>query len=154
VLRVYGGIENLLDCGAGDDRITGGSGADRILGGAGADRLRGGAGEDAFVFLWAAGATAATRDTILDFGVGTAARGDDVIDVSAIDANASVAGDQTFAFGGTTQNGVGFLWVEDSTTGSGSLVMGNTGGAQPLVIAVEDGASRAAADWLAGDFVL
>lgn len=153
-LRVYGGAENTLDGGAGYDTITGGSGVDRIIGGAGADRLRGGGGDDAFVFLWMTGAVLATRDTIFDFGVGTAARGDDVIDLSAIDADATIAGNQAFAFGGTTRKGVGYVWVEESTTSSGSLVMGNTGGAQPLVIAVEDGASRDAADWRASDFVL
>lgn len=154
VLRVYDGIENTLDGGAGDDAITGGSGADRIIGGAGADRLRGGGGDDAFVFLWMTGGTLAARDTIFDFGVGTAARGEDVIDLSAIDANATIVGNQAFAFGGTARKGVGYVWVEESATIGGSLVIANTGGPRPLVIAVEDGQSRDAADWREGDFVL
>ena len=153
-LRVYGGVENTLDGGAGDDTITGGSGADRIIGGSGADALRGGAGNDAFVFLWAAGGTPDIRDTIFDFGIGTAARGDDVIDVSAIDANVNRGGNQAFTFGGTTQTGVGRLWVEDDPDSSRSFVMANNGGVQPLVIAVEDWASRDASDWRASDFVL
>lgn len=153
-LIAVGGIENTLSGGNGDDTITGGTGADRIIGGSGADALRGGGGNDAFVFLWAAGATAASRDTILDFGSGTEARGTDLIDVSLIDADATIAGNQMFTFGGTTEKGVGFLWVEENPDTAGSLVMGNTGGPQPLVIAVEDWASRDATDWRADDFSL
>lgn len=154
ILRVYGGVENTLDGGAGDDTITGGIGADRIIGGPGADRLRGGGGNDAFIFLFADGVTPTPGDTIFDFGIGTAARGDDVIDLSRVDANANVAGNQAFVFGGTTQTGIGRVWVEENPDTAGSLVMANTGGAELLVIAVEDWASRDSSDWVRGDFVL
>jgi len=49
------------------DTISGGLGADRIDGGAGIDILTGGAGADTFVVA----GTAANRDTITDFTVGT-----------------------------------------------------------------------------------
>lgn len=153
ILRVYGAVENTLDGGTGDDVLIGGAGADRIIGGAGADTLRGAAGNDTFVFQWIAGATPDIRDTILDFGAG-GWRGDDMIVVSAIDANVNRAGNQAFAFGGTTQKGIGFLWVEDDPESSDSLVMANNGGMQPLVIAVADGSGRNASDWRADDFLL
>lgn len=151
VLRVYGGVRNTLDGGAGDDTITGGTGADRIIGGPGADTLRGGGGNDAFIFLFADGVAPSPRDTILDFGTGSAARGDDIIDLSRVDANVDIAGNQAFVFGGT---GVGQVWVEENPDTAGSLVMANTGGAELLMIAVEDWASRDASDWVRGDFVL
>ena len=146
-LRVIGGVENLLDGGAGDDTITGGSGNDRIIGGSGADLLRSGGGEDTFVYLWTTGVDLATRDTIRGFGFG-----DDVIDLSAIDANANRGGDQGFTFGGGT--GVGRAWVEDSATGNGSIIRANNGGVEQLYIAVEDGTGRDASDWSADDFLL
>ena len=154
ILRVYGGVENTLDGGAGDDTITGGSGADRIIGGPGADGLRGGAGNDAFIFLSADGVSPTPGDTIFDFGIGTASRGDDVIDLSAIDANVNRNGNQAFTFGGPTQTWTGRVWVEENPDTAGSLVMANIGGAELLVIAVEDWASRDASDWRASDFVL
>lgn len=146
-LRVYGGVENILNGGAGDDTLTGGAGNDRIIGGSGADQLRGAGGDDAFVYLWMTGGAVATRDAIFGFQ----AFGDDVIDLSAIDANVNRGGNQAFVFGGT---GVGRVWVEDSTTGSGSIVRANNGGPETLYIAVEDGAGRDASDWTADDFLL
>ena len=147
ILRVNGGVENVLNGGAGNDTITGGSGNDRIIGGSGADILRSGGGEDAFVYLWTTGIDLATRDTIRGFGFG-----DDVIDLSAIDANANQRGNQAFTFGGGT--GVGRAWVEDNATGTGSVIRANTGGAEQLYINVEDGTGRDAADWTADDFIL
>jgi len=147
ILRVDGGVENVLNGGAGNDTITGGSGNDRIIGGSGADILRSGGGEDAFVYLWTTGIDLATRDTIRGFGFG-----DDVIDLSAIDANANQRGNQAFTFGGGT--GVGRAWVEDNATGTGSVIRANTGGAEQLYINVEDGTGRDASDWTADDFLL
>lgn len=147
ILRVNGDVETTLNGGAGNDTITGGSGNDRIIGGSGADLLRSGGGEDAFVYLWTTGVDVATRDTIRGFGFG-----DDVIDLSAIDANANQRGNQTFTFGGGT--GVGRAWVEDSATGTGSIIRANNGGAEQLYIAVEDGTGRDASDWSADDFLL
>lgn len=153
IIRLIGPVGASIIGGTGDDTIAGGSGSDHITGGAGADMLRGGAGDDAFYFQWMAGGTPDIRDTILDFGSG-GWRGDDLIGLFAIDADATVAGNQAFTFGGTTQKGIGFLWVEENPDTAGSLVMANNGGAELLVIAVTDGDGRNASDWRADDFVL
>jgi len=58
-----------LTGGNGADTITGGAGVDRIVGGAGADTLFGGTGKDTFVFN-TGDSTAASYDTITDFGAG------------------------------------------------------------------------------------
>jgi Ca2+-binding RTX toxin-like protein len=81
-------VENVI-LGSGADRITA---ADNVQ-----NTMTGGAGADAFIFLTrtSSGATAATRDVILDF-----ARGSDIIDISVIDADTRVAGTQDFIFDG------------------------------------------------------
>jgi Ca2+-binding RTX toxin-like protein len=100
---ITGGAGNdLLDGGAGKDSLKGGAGADTLLGGAGVDTLDGGAGADDFVFTAATDSLPGALDTILGF-----VRGEDDIVVSAIDANASLAGDQAFVLdaGGTFSMG-------------------------------------------------
>ncbi|MEQ1651635.1 MAG: M10 family metallopeptidase C-terminal domain-containing protein [Hyphomicrobium sp.] len=84
---------------AGNDRVDGGAGNDYLLGGQGADILIGGAGADRFDFDYSADSrlTAATRDIITDF-----VRGQDKIDLSSIDANVRIAGNQTFAWIGAS----------------------------------------------------
>jgi len=98
VLSGLGGNDTILGL-AGNDTIAGGNGDDAITGGTGADTLSGGFGNDTFIYKAAneSGATTASRDTIVDFTAG------DKIDLSAIDANASIAGDQAFVMdaGGT-----------------------------------------------------
>jgi Ca2+-binding RTX toxin-like protein len=81
--------------GTGNDNLNGGAGADVLTGGAGADVLTGGTEADTFVFLAIGDSTAAIggRDTITDFESGV-----DKIDLSAIDANASLGGLQDFTF--------------------------------------------------------
>ena len=67
-----GGTGNdTLDGGAGKDTLNGGQGNDTLIGGWGADKMTGGAGADAFVFRDALDSTRASRDTIVDFTVGT-----------------------------------------------------------------------------------
>lgn len=82
-----------LEGAGGDDTMTGGSGADIIVGGAGSDRLTGGGGADRFVFNFTSeSAWASTnRDTITDFQKGL-----DRIDLSGIDANVQLGGNQAF----------------------------------------------------------
>lgn len=85
---------NVLNGGAGADKLYGGGGADVIIGGAGKDIMAGGASSDAFIFKTASEAGAGmNRDVITDFQKGV-----DKIDISAIDANGSAAGDGTFHF--------------------------------------------------------
>nr|WP_298095803.1 M10 family metallopeptidase C-terminal domain-containing protein [uncultured Shinella sp.] len=97
VNRLAGGAGNdLLSSGGGNDVLSGGNGNDTLQGGRGADTLTGGAGGDIFVFKTVADSTvaAAGRDTILDFSGATGDR----IDLSAIDANTLVSGDQSFIY--------------------------------------------------------
>src|SRR5262249_36858227 len=71
---------------AGNDTLVGGLRRDIMTGGAGADRFD-------FNAFTESGPTVATRDQIVDF-----VQGSDKIDLSTIDANTTVAGDQAFAF--------------------------------------------------------
>ncbi len=98
--KLYGNsAANLLTGGAGNDILSGDAGNDTIYGGLGADDLTGGTGSDTFVFKTLSDSTVAVagRDTIFDFS-GTAG---DKIDLSAIDANSAIAGDQAFTYLGT-----------------------------------------------------
>jgi Ca2+-binding RTX toxin-like protein len=96
--RIFGGAGNdVLIGGAGDDRLAGQNGDDVLIGGAGADRLYGGDGADRFVFQAITDSPVSGRDTIVDF---SAAQGDR-IDLSQIDANALLAGEQHFTFIGS-----------------------------------------------------
>jgi Ca2+-binding RTX toxin-like protein len=87
------GGNNVLTGGAGADTLIGGAGNDTLIGGAGADVLTGGADADTFVFNAIGDSSPTGADTITDFVHGT-----DVIDLSAIDANTSSSGNQTFAY--------------------------------------------------------
>ncbi|MFO1210686.1 MAG: calcium-binding protein [Amaricoccus sp.] len=79
---------------AGNDVLSGGAGNDRLIGGAGADRLNGGDGADSFAFVRPGDTASGTlRDVVLDFATGV-----DRIDVSAMDAKSTVAGNQAFAY--------------------------------------------------------
>lgn len=77
---------------AGADSLSGGGGNDTLLGGAGVDTLNGGTGADRFVFSSPSESLPTGRDVVLDF---SHAEGDK-IDLSGIDANSQVAGDQAF----------------------------------------------------------
>jgi Tol biopolymer transport system component len=81
----------------GADTISGGNGKDVIVGGPGPDVLRGGKGADTFVYLSLADSRPGKNDAILDFN---ATQGD-IIDLSAIDANAMKNGNQAFTFIGS-----------------------------------------------------
>ena len=99
---------NLISGWAGNDKVEGGAGidvlfgdggSDVLVGGADRDTLTGGAESDRFVFSAASdsGVGYAKADLITDF---SSAQGDK-IDLSAIDANPKVLGDQDFTFIGT-----------------------------------------------------
>ncbi|MFY8164106.1 MAG: peroxidase family protein, partial [Brevundimonas sp.] len=86
----------------GNDTIDGGDGNDRITGGAGIDRMTGGAGVDTFVFASKAeiGNDAAFLETITDFR--TAGSGNDILDLTRIDANETRGGRQGFDYANIT----------------------------------------------------
>lgn len=94
----FGG-DDRLEGGAGNDMLYGGAQNDTLVGGTGMDSMTGGNGADKFVYGSAAetGTGATTRDLIVDFNM---AEGDK-IDLSAIDANENLAGNQAFIFIGT-----------------------------------------------------
>jgi Ca2+-binding RTX toxin-like protein len=100
--KLFGGPgNNALYGGDGKDGIssgtTGGSHA-LIVGGAGADSLYGGPGQgqDTFAYTALSDSTVAAPDTIYEF-----VSGEDVIDLSGIDANSLAPGDQAFSWVGT-----------------------------------------------------
>jgi hypothetical protein len=91
---LVGGAKNdVIFGGAGNDQLFGLGGNDLIIGGGGTDQLRGGGGNDVFRLDNVFHSTVAAPDKILDFQ-----QGSDKIDVSGIDANTTVAGDQAFIF--------------------------------------------------------
>jgi Ca2+-binding RTX toxin-like protein len=86
-----GGGNDVLNGLDGNDSLDGGTGADSLTGGLGSDTSFGGGGNDLFIFnTLAESPFGPSRDSITDFTVG------DKIDVSAIDANPVVVGDQAF----------------------------------------------------------
>ncbi|TPE47859.1 calcium-binding protein [Amaricoccus solimangrovi] len=144
-LSVRGGDGNSLFGNVGDDTLLGSSGADRLIGGQGDDYLRGRGGEDEFVFK---AARSGERDQVADFHIG-----EDVIDLSDMDANAFRSGNQAFRFSGPDDwHGTGRVWLEDvgRTT---TLVHIDTGRTE-MTIALLDGREVHADDYGAGDFLL
>ncbi|WP_431861099.1 M10 family metallopeptidase C-terminal domain-containing protein, partial [Azospirillum sp.] len=100
-----GGANNsgnhILDGGDGNDTLDGGAWNDVLLGGAGRDSLVGGIGTDVFRFMTVQDSDS-VMDTIADF---SGAQGDR-IDLSYIDANPFVNGDQAFVFSTSGLTGV------------------------------------------------
>jgi Ca2+-binding RTX toxin-like protein len=107
---------NVIRGNSGNDLLYGRAGNDNLIAGAGRDVLVGGLGADRldvretspfssdyerdtvrYTSVLDSGTTAGTRDTIIGFDKGGSAT-DDRIDLSAIDANARVAGNQAFQF--------------------------------------------------------
>ena len=82
-----------LNGGYGTDTLNGGDGNDILNGGLGEDTLTGGAGSDTFAF---SSSLEADYDYITDFAAG------DKIDLSGIDANPVLPGDQAFSFIGAS----------------------------------------------------
>jgi Ca2+-binding RTX toxin-like protein len=117
--QLFGGNGNdQLNGGDGSDQLFGGSGNDSLNGGLGNDLLTGGAGKDFLTGLGGALAFdtfdynevidslpgAPTRDVITDF-IGNGNAAGDRIDLSTIDANALLAGNQAFIAGQLTYIG-------------------------------------------------
>jgi serralysin len=88
--------DDMLIGGDGNDRLDGGLGIDTLIGASGADVLFGGAGNDKFIYTNITDSAVGARDSITDF-----TSGQDVIDLSAIDADTIQAGDQAFSFIGS-----------------------------------------------------
>ncbi|MGZ8997520.1 MAG: M10 family metallopeptidase C-terminal domain-containing protein, partial [Allosphingosinicella sp.] len=119
--RVFGG--------GGNDVLTGGAGADILSGGLRGDTLTGGGGNDIFLYRSVAESNSTERDGIQDFNSG------DIIDLSKIDANSLVGGNQAFefigsaAFGGNGAADAGELRFENISLGGPIwLVQGDVNG--------------------------
>ena len=83
-----------LKGGDGNDDLRGGDGADNLIGGRGADEMRGGKGDDTFHFEYLGHSKpGSSRDRILDFE-----KGDDLIDLTEIDARTGASGNQKFKY--------------------------------------------------------
>lgn len=124
--RLGGGSgDDLLIGLAGKDTLDGGAGADTLVGGADADHLIGGEGADVFDYnaIAESGNGAAMRDLIADFVAGT-----DKVDLSTIDANTTVAGNNVFTYNATA--GAGF-------TGAGELIFHYEGEGDTAITVIE-----------------
>jgi Ca2+-binding RTX toxin-like protein len=99
-IQISGGWGNDTITGsASNDTIIGGGDDDNLIGGLGADQLTGGEGRDRFVFNTVAEiGQGISQDTILDFNSSL-----DIINLSAIDANTLIAGNQAFTFIGNSE---------------------------------------------------
>ncbi|MFM7475751.1 MAG: M10 family metallopeptidase C-terminal domain-containing protein, partial [Microcystis aeruginosa] len=108
-------LANSLTGGAGNDTLDGGDGNDTLIGGSGTDTMTDGAGNDIYRFLSVSDSAvgAGVRDVLTDFTPGI-----DKIDLSAIDANTTIAGDQAFTFvgtGGIVGGGIVNYFISGST---------------------------------------
>ena len=109
IIKGLAGYDILKGVG-GNDNIYGGNGNDELYGGAGADHLYGDDGSDKFIFTSKTESNTSIYDTIHDF-----VRGSDKVDLSAIDANETVSGDQSFTYrGSATGNTAGDLDYDSS----------------------------------------
>ena len=119
------GSDTLLG-GNGNDKLNGGSEGDDLAGGVGSDSQTGGTGADTFIIQALGDSTVAAtgRDMIQDF---THAQADN-IDVSGIDANAGLAGNQAFTFIGAVAFSGTAGELRSVVTGSSSIVSGDVNG--------------------------
>lgn len=122
---LFGGTgDDVLEGKAGKDVLMGGAGNDRLIGGGGADFLVGGSGADMFVFRQPADAAPRKGgDIIADF---SHAEGDR-IDLSAIDADATVRGNQAFVLAGDHFTGHAGELIQ-TVTDAGLLIQGDVHG--------------------------
>jgi Ca2+-binding RTX toxin-like protein len=87
------GGDDTITAGGGNDVLNAGTGNDSIYGGGGKDIMTGGAGSDMFIFKHLGESTKLAGDTITDF-----THGADKMDLSVIDANNKVSGNNAFTF--------------------------------------------------------
>lgn len=150
---------DILRGGDGFDFLNGEAGNDVLVGGLGVDILRGNAQNDTFDFNSTSESTFAASD-LIDGIQGVGVGGGAVIDLSTIDANTLVGGNQSFTFLGAVSSvvglaaGAGSLWVENA--GGQTRLYGNTDsdGVIEFAVRINDGAGVTASDYAASDFIL
>jgi Ca2+-binding RTX toxin-like protein len=113
---------DVLVGGKGDDFLNGNGGKDILTGGIGADQITGGLGADTFVYT-------SLRDSLVDKAdVITDLRATDHIDVSALDADTTMAGDQAFTLVAALDGHSGELAMSyDASTDVTHLLLDVTG---------------------------
>ena len=133
---------NVLDGGAGNDTLAGGKGMDSLFGGLGADKYDFNAIVDSIV--------GPDRDLVLDFSRGEGDR----IDVSTIDANTLLSGNQVFSFIGESvfSGAGGQLRAVSGGIDGGTLVQADVNG--DGVADFELGLAGVTASMVTADFVL
>jgi Ca2+-binding RTX toxin-like protein len=112
-LATFAGIEGAIGS-AFNDALIGNASANSLTGGAGGDWLVGGGGADTFVYKTIADGAG---DSIRDFSQVE----NDLIDLSAIDANATTGGDQSFSF--ATSRTAGLVGEAVVTSASATVTM-------------------------------
>lgn len=120
---LYDGVagNDYLDGSEGNDALYGLGGNDTLIGGDGTDTLYGGTGNDVFRFdSVSASQPGLSRDIIKDF-VGNGIFAGDRIDLSRIDANTTIKGDQAFTYIGTRA-----FTAAGQIRYSGGILQGNT----------------------------
>lgn len=138
-----------------NDSLVGGTGNDTLYGHTGRDTLDGGVGYDTFVYtsISQSKAGSSNRDQIYFDSPGTFVA--DVIDVSAIDADTTIEGNQAFVFIGTAAfTGPGQIRVQAG--GVDTLILFNTDAdsSTEMEILSRDGSAYAPEDYVASDFLL
>jgi Ca2+-binding RTX toxin-like protein len=122
------GADTLIG-GRGDDTISGGGGDDVLKGGRGGDQFLFGTGADTFLYQSPKDSRPAAMDSI--YGVD----GDDIIDLSAIDAQKAAPGDQAFVLVAAPSGAAGEAWL--TFDGSDTILWLETngkGGAEAQVL--------------------
>lgn len=143
---ITGGRGNdILNGDAGNDTLKGGDGDDQLTGGTGKDLLTGGTGADTFIFNSTADSPAGQptmRDSITDFSHSEGDR----IDLSGIDANTGLAGDQAFNFIGSSN----YTKIAGQLNYRNGLLTGDTDGdgKTDFTIVIENVASFTTADFI------
>ncbi|GJE04081.1 calcium-binding protein [Methylobacterium isbiliense] len=137
----------LISGGNGGDSIKAGDGDDVVIGGGGKDIISTGAGRDRIVYEAVADSLPQSRDYITDF-----TSGQDVIDLSALDAVSGTAANDSFAWRGNAAftGQAGELRAAPTTAGS-TLIQADLNGDRTADLAIELAGTIALT---AADFVL
>jgi Ca2+-binding RTX toxin-like protein len=149
-ITMYGGNgDDLLVGGRGDDELIGENGDDLLIGFHGIDLLFGGEGFDRFIFV-----NLDFKDRIVDFQ-----RSADKIDLSDLDANTLVSGDQAFTFiGGAAFSGIAgelrFFTGDKDGLFTGYFIGGDVNGDQAADFTVEVGITLSGNQLSSSDFIL
>ena len=151
VIRGGLGADKILGM-SGNDRLGGFFGEDTLYGGLGKDTLAGGSGEDTFLYKSIKESTVKDFDTILGWDhTGNNNPWVDTIDLSQIDANTKLAGNQDFAWLGAKEftGHAGELRYERGAHSTMVYADVNGDGNADMAIRINDSVKM-----FAGDFIL